>query len=181
MLSFNFKDMTGKRFGRWTVVSLSNIRTCSGGIRWNCLCDCGTVRDISSSSLLAGTSLSCGCILKEWIRKTKRLRPYESLYNWLLKQAARTERNCTLTYIQFLQFTKIKQCHYCGDKVSWAEFNINENGSAYNLDRKDSSKGYSKENCIVCCIMCNTMKRDFSYHAFVSKIRQIYKRSPWRS
>ena len=34
-------DLTGKRFGRWTVVSESDLRDCNGNIMWNCKCDCG--------------------------------------------------------------------------------------------------------------------------------------------
>lgn len=55
----NFKDITGQKFGRWTVLE----RAPNDGIyvRWKCRCECGTIRDVLSNSLLAGTSLSCGC------------------------------------------------------------------------------------------------------------------------
>ena len=34
----------------------------------------------------------------------------------------------------------------------------------YNLDRKDNSIGYSKNNCVVCCSTCNYIKGDkFTY------------------
>jgi hypothetical protein len=36
----NFIDLTGKRFGRLTVVGIYD-RTPNGCIRWRCRCDCG--------------------------------------------------------------------------------------------------------------------------------------------
>ena len=53
-------DLAGKRFGRWTVrYRAENSR--SGLTKWHCKCECGTVRDIFSTSLRAGDSTSCGC------------------------------------------------------------------------------------------------------------------------
>ena len=55
----NFKDLTGKRFGRWTVLHrVPNQNNCT---TWRCRCDCGTERDVFANSLLNGTSKSCGC------------------------------------------------------------------------------------------------------------------------
>lgn len=44
-------DLTGKRFGRWTVVSESDLRDCNGNIMWNCKCDCGREKAVSGNSL----------------------------------------------------------------------------------------------------------------------------------
>lgn len=39
---------------------------------------------------------------------------------------------------------------------------------AYNLDRKDNSKGYSIKNCVVCCTVCNlTRGNRFTYEQFL--------------
>lgn len=54
-------DLTGKRFGRLTVVSLGTPRR-KGRLMWNCVCDCGKTRAIMSDSLLQGRTNSCGCI-----------------------------------------------------------------------------------------------------------------------
>lgn len=53
------KDLTGKRFGRWTVLHRApNQNNCT---MWRCRCDCGTERNVFTASLLSGTSKSCGC------------------------------------------------------------------------------------------------------------------------
>ncbi len=53
-------DLTGKRFGRWLV--LSKVLNKGGQSRWLCQCDCGTKRDLFGSYLSRGRSESCGCI-----------------------------------------------------------------------------------------------------------------------
>ena len=53
-------DLSNKTFGRWKVLYKTNKRTASGGIKWHCQCECGVERDVSSLSLINGTSTSCG-------------------------------------------------------------------------------------------------------------------------
>ena len=56
------EDFTGRKFGKWTVIGRSN-RTINGRHRyWTCQCECGTVKDVSISSLKRGQSRSCGCL-----------------------------------------------------------------------------------------------------------------------
>ena len=57
-------DLTGKRFGRWTV--LSRDRTApSGQARWHCRCACGELGTLVSQNLRTGHSTSCGCWRRE--------------------------------------------------------------------------------------------------------------------
>lgn len=53
------KDITGQRFGRWTVLSFA------GNSFWNCRCDCGIERTIRGPHLKGGHSRSCGCFKGE--------------------------------------------------------------------------------------------------------------------
>lgn len=59
----NFDDLTGKRFGRLTVISWAECR--QGNTYWNCLCDCGKTKVVSRSSLISKKQKSCGCLLAE--------------------------------------------------------------------------------------------------------------------
>ena len=45
------------------------------------------------------------------------------------------------------------------------------------IDRKDSSKGYTLENCVSCCDICNRMKMQMSENTFLNRIEQIYNYS----
>lgn len=54
-----FIDLTGRRFGRLTV-----IRRALAGVRptyWLCRCDCGHEKPIRRGDLVLGKSASCGC------------------------------------------------------------------------------------------------------------------------
>lgn len=53
-------DLTGKKFGRWTVIVLHGKRA-SVPI-WYCRCACGNESLVRHPTLTAGTSRSCGCL-----------------------------------------------------------------------------------------------------------------------
>lgn len=57
-------DITGKRFGKLVVLSMADDYISPTGHRLSqckCLCDCGNTTIISMSSLVTGSSQSCGC------------------------------------------------------------------------------------------------------------------------
>lgn len=58
-------NLTGQRFGRWTVIKLAGRNPKSGEPMWLCKCDCGTEKVVRSSSLKSGASRSCGCLSRE--------------------------------------------------------------------------------------------------------------------
>ena len=58
-------DITGKKFGRWTAIEITNKRSSRGDVFWKCLCECGTIKEVKKSKLSDGTSKSCGCLARE--------------------------------------------------------------------------------------------------------------------
>lgn len=57
-------DLTGKRYGRWTVLEQATPGT-GYTTRWLCECDCGTVKTVDGQLLRTGKSRSCGCLNDE--------------------------------------------------------------------------------------------------------------------
>lgn len=57
-------DLTNQKFGRWTVISLSNSHKGKGRY-WNCQCECGNEALVSGGTLRSGASKSCGCFKVE--------------------------------------------------------------------------------------------------------------------
>lgn len=57
-------DLTGKRFGRWTVLKRDENKTTRDSY-WLCQCSCGTTRSVVRQYLQDGTSQSCGCLRAE--------------------------------------------------------------------------------------------------------------------
>jgi hypothetical protein len=102
-------------------------------------------------------------------------RPYEWMYNRLVKTCEQTKWALELTYEDFRTFTFIDMCHYCDAKIPWQPYATRaKNGCAYYLDRKDSFKGYSVYNCVVCCSRCNQSKSNsFTYEQWVEIGRVI--------
>jgi hypothetical protein len=54
-------DLTGQRFGKWTVIQYSHQHSKSKRHYWTAQCDCGTLRAIGASSLTCDRTHSCGC------------------------------------------------------------------------------------------------------------------------
>ncbi len=52
-------DLSGQRFGHWTVLSRAGNR--NGMIYYRCRCDCGTEREVLKKDLLSGKARACGC------------------------------------------------------------------------------------------------------------------------
>ena len=60
----NFKDLSGQKFGRLTVIRYYG-RTKWKRALWECLCDCGNVVIARTDSLKDGAKQSCGCLNSE--------------------------------------------------------------------------------------------------------------------
>lgn len=56
-------DLTGKRFGKLTVICRSENK--NNKAMWMCQCDCGNKKIISGHHLRDGSTKSCGCLYSE--------------------------------------------------------------------------------------------------------------------
>lgn len=68
------QDLTGNKFGRWTVVKFAHRKVYKNGTGhnfWECKCECQleTVKTVNGPSLLNGDSTSCGCVKLERIKE----------------------------------------------------------------------------------------------------------------
>lgn len=148
------------------MIKSTRVVTCSNGHRrrfYIVKCEgCGQLFECRHDCLKRkGRDLCPSC--------THRKRPFESLYNSLYNDWRGT--GVDLTYEEFLQFTAISRCHYCGSDIPWEPFGTVRGAyrnRAYHLDRKDHTLPYSVSNCVVCCTTCNRMRSNkFSYQEFV--------------
>jgi hypothetical protein len=123
---------------------------CSQKLDLSKTCACGN-KGTMKNGLCAKCHLTK--IGREQSLKTRK-RPFESLYNSISTRAANP---VLFTYEHFLEFTKVKSCHYCDAPIIWEPYS---QGSRYryNLDRKNNALGYLRDNCVVCCWDCNNLK-----------------------
>lgn len=65
----NLDDLTGKRFGKLTVLErvddYISPNTGKRYVRWKCRCDCGNETEVFANSLRTGKTASCGCLLRK--------------------------------------------------------------------------------------------------------------------
>ncbi len=187
------KDLTSKKFGRLTVIEISNERGNRGQIKWMCKCECGNMHLVTGESLRSGKSKSCGCLKKEFIEKNKFQKNnnreeamLKVQYSHLVRRHNKIcDDNNVIEFEVFSNLVKSK-CYYCGaehskkiedrncesktkNKISDTILNIN------GIDRLDSSKGYIKDNVVTCCKHCNTAKNTMSVEEFMEWIKRIYE------
>jgi hypothetical protein len=73
ILRSRLHDLTGRAFGRLTVVS-SYGRNRHGQSQWLCDCTCGNVTVATGANLKTGNTQSCGCYHSEIAAQTQRLK-----------------------------------------------------------------------------------------------------------
>lgn len=167
-------NVTGQRFGR--LVAISPIKY-KPRTKWLFECDCGIRKSILLASVTSGTTKSCGCLRKDQARKL-RLPPgtasLHGLYSNYQQHALNRDLEFNLTRHDFARLTSMP-CHYCGSEPSQSFKGRNNNGPyTYNgIDRSDNSLGYSLENCVPCCKICNYAKRNMKLEEFTSWIDRL--------
>jgi len=77
-----------------------------------------------------------------------------------------------------------KVCEYCkieeGKFIDiWGKFYGGKRGRRLEVDRKENTKGYSEENCVLACALCNCAKSDKLNSEDMIKIGEIIK-AAWK-
>lgn len=60
-----FRDKTGMKIGRLSVIGEAPKHPSSGRVRWLCRCDCGAEVIVTGSNMREGATSSCGCLQRE--------------------------------------------------------------------------------------------------------------------
>ena len=80
---------------------------------------------------------------------------------------------------EFLSLTS-QPCHYCGCIDTHAFSDTSVPATVFNgIDRKDSHKGYTRENSVSCCSMCNQMKNSLCEDVFIRRMAHIASAQGW--
>jgi hypothetical protein len=105
--------------------------------------------------------------------EAKKKRPFERSYNRAKKRKERVKKNglsikWLLTYEEFVFLCQIPTCHYCNKPLNRAEYKSEKGATSLLIDRKDSNKDYTLDNCVPCCPDCNFTKNErISYDEMV--------------
>ncbi len=143
-----FVDITGKRFGRWTVLEFAEAIKYGSRKMWLCRCDCGVEKRVNGTQLKSGGSVSCGCYRKQCGGITNLqhgMSKSGTYFSWKSMIA-----RCTNPKIQNYKMyggRGIKVCHRWMKFANFlADMGIRPQGKT--LDRFPNPNGnYESENC----------------------------------
>lgn len=100
--------------------------------------------------------------VKAWFKKyyftTK------GIFNYYKKNAKKRGLKISLSFDEFSVLVN-GLCYYCGE-------------AARGIDRLNNKKGYTKNNSVSCCKVCNYMKLKMPVEEFIKKCKQISNHQP---
>lgn len=152
-----FIDMTGKRFGRLTVLRRSHTHRHPNGktsIMWLCVCDCGQKKAINGNNLRSGITKSCGCYHDEIRRAAtkKHGKTHSRLYGVWGSMRQRCNDPNHPAY-QYYGGKGVAVCPEWDDFEcfeAWAMssgYNVNAKPHECTIDRIDNDGDYCPDNC----------------------------------
>lgn len=139
-------DISGRRFGRWTVLSraypLKNRQS-----QWLCRCDCGTQALVMRRGLMRGTSQSCGCLRNEMaaLRVFEHGLTHHKLFNVWKNMMSRCYRRTDTAFSRY-GGRGIKVCQRWHDIRLFVADNEHLALPGLTLDRRNNDGDYTPDN-----------------------------------
>lgn len=145
-----FNDLTGRQYGRLTVIYYTGKRgTHKRALTtWLCKCDCGQHLTVASESLEALHTNSCGCLQSENASKRFKKHGLKHVPEYKIWKSMRNRCN-NPNYEEF-QYYGGRGISICPE---WDDFNIfyadmgSRPTSKHQIDRIDTNGNYEKSNC----------------------------------
>lgn len=185
-------DLTGKTFGSLIVIKKipwdkqGQVRT-----TWLCKCECGEYRKVTTPLLKISKNITCGALKCRLRIKDSKKATINNKIDAYKQNAKRHGREYSLTD-EDCQKLLLGRCYYC-NLEPYNEINVykRKNGTYKNgkvktewteeatvklngIDRIDNNLGYTKDNCVSCCYMCNSFKSDFAINDFLNHVKKIF-------
>lgn len=175
----------GDKIGNFII---SNVLLVGKNKVYDCLCKCGGIRRFWKFSAIHRQK-SCGCGIDSAGLTSKQRRSIKSRLGGYKNGAKKRGFSWELNYDEFCNIVS-KNCFYCGSEpknwdcisnapslqkdspnVNFKDYEIKFTG----IDRFDTNKGYSLDNCVPCCVYCNRAKSNLNFDDFKEHIKKIYK------
>lgn len=135
-------DLVGIKFSRLVVVR-------ENGAKWDCVCDCGNYKTLSTGALRSGNTKSCGCLHKERVSNKFRkhfLKNTPEYTSWqLMKDRCYNKNNKTFEYYGGKGITVCDR--WINNPQAFFDDMGKKPSKNHTIDRIDCNGNYSKENC----------------------------------
>lgn len=152
-------DLTGQKFGRWTVLGPDTAGSHSDRMFhkrfWLCQCECGVQKSVNQRALNRGQSKSCGCLRREAAKDRATTHgfsthPQYTAYASMMTRCYNSGRPDFVNY-GGRGIAVCDRWRYGEDGKTGVECFLSDMGqrpsAKHSLDRIDNSKGYSPDNC----------------------------------
>jgi hypothetical protein len=142
----NFKDLSGKKFGKLTVVKKQGRQ--GSFALWECLCDCGETSFVITTNLTRGKQVSCGCYNK---KLQTELHTTHDLYNHPLYSVWSSIKtrcyNSKCKHYNRYGGRGIKVCEQWLDFINFYNDMLIGYEKGLTIDRIDNNGNYEPSNC----------------------------------
>lgn len=146
----DFKDRTGLKYGRLTVIGFAGQNGRNNG-HWYCRCECSKVTMVQGCHLQDGRTTSCGCFHMEKViecntthghNKKGRVSPTYCSWGSMLERCQNPKNNRFNDY-------GARGITVCKRWLKFENFlaDMGERPKGKTLDRKKNDLGYFKDNC----------------------------------
>jgi len=172
-----FKDVTGMKFGQLTAIRYIKTEYARNTWRWECQCECGKIIVLPYNELRKGQQSCRACAIKR-VAKLRKLASLtdealiKKVFNVYKRQAKSRGIQFSLSIEEFKSVV-FEPCHYCGELPTIDCYSMLRNG----IDRINSDEGYTVDNCVPCCKICNVAKSNTTQEEFFAWIKKVYEHS----
>jgi len=144
----NFINLSGKEFGRWTVLEPSSRQR--SNFYWKCRCQCGNEKEVRNTSLTTGVSTSCGCAQKEALTEVNTTHGLSRTPEYQVWHALKSR--CLNANNPSAKHYKERGIKVCQRWMNSFEAFLRDMGPRpsreHSIHRKDNDGDYTPKNCM---------------------------------
>lgn len=170
-IEINLQD---KVYPHFEVIGKSAYKDKWGSTYWYCQCTCGELFIRKGTAISRNRIKSCGCIRRLHDKLPQGISEFNRLLRVYKRHAKLRGYDFSLTRDEFYTLTK-QNCYYCNQEPSNRLKSEYSSGDyIYNgVDRINNTLGYSIDNVVSCCGICNAMKSSMDADYFIKKCKTI--------
>lgn len=169
MSGIPYSERVGQKYNLLTILKITGKEKSGRRTKIRCLvrCDCGIEKDVRIEGVVNSLQFSCGCTRKKSANSAQR-----KMFTNYKNGALNRDYEFNLTEEQFINISTEK-CHYCGSEPNNEKEMYGDVFTLNGIDRKDNSIGYTVDNSLPCCTVCNRAKGVLGYQDFIAWINRV--------